>query len=246
MGLAADAGLGDAASGKGPVANAPSALGKKAKFPEHVSIVQLIAVPDRYEGRVVGVQGFVRLEFEGTAVYMSEDDYRYRNSKNAIWLRFTDTYPKDDTDDGQWCFVVGYSVAPSAATSICSVVQFTFSTFAHAEIRDLSFQSALREPWNLPAAYIEENSQGDATAQAERDAVDCLASVGLVLPPPSGKVIGKNPFTGEPVVETSEMLIMNAAYSGGLMNGTIPIATEGLQSRCLARSLWAGTWQRLA
>ena len=86
---------------------------------------------------------------------------------------------------------------------------------------------ALRGPWNLPAAYIEENLQGDATPQAERDAVDCLARVGLVLPPPTGKVIGKNPFTGEALVETLEMLIMNAAYSNDLMNGTVPIATQG-------------------
>jgi len=86
---------------------------------------------------------------------------------------------------------------------------------------------AFREPWNLPADYFEEQSQGDATVETNLEAADWLARAGVVLPPPSGNVVGKDPFTGEPLVETLELQIMNAVNSNELMNGAIPIATQG-------------------
>lgn len=85
---------------------------------------------------------------------------------------------------------------------------------------------ALREAWNLPAAYMAD-TDADVPLEAKREAVECLARAGISLPQPSGKVVGKNPFTDEPIVETIDVLITNAAYSNDLMNGTIPIATQG-------------------
>jgi hypothetical protein len=49
-----------------------------------VSIVQLIATPEKYDGKVVQVMGFLRLEFEGDAIYLHEDDYKHAILKNGL------------------------------------------------------------------------------------------------------------------------------------------------------------------
>jgi hypothetical protein len=51
-----------------------------------VSLVQLIANPQDYDGKFVRVIGFVSVEFEGTAVYLHQDDYKYAITQNGLWL----------------------------------------------------------------------------------------------------------------------------------------------------------------
>lgn len=53
---------------------------------ETVSIVQLLAVPEKYEGKLVSVRGFVRLESEGSAIYLHEEDYEQSLYSNGLWL----------------------------------------------------------------------------------------------------------------------------------------------------------------
>ena len=60
-----------------------------------VSIVQLIAAPEKYDGKVVMVMGFLRLEFEGDAIYLHEDDYRHAIHKNGLMVV---TNPKIDME----------------------------------------------------------------------------------------------------------------------------------------------------
>jgi hypothetical protein len=58
-------------------------------FPENpidVSIVELIAAPERFRSRWVRLIGYVVLEFEGTAVYLHEEDYTRAIMRNALWL----------------------------------------------------------------------------------------------------------------------------------------------------------------
>jgi hypothetical protein len=78
------------------------------KFPEFVSMVRLIAAPDRYQGKFVGVHGFVARRFEDESAFMTEDDFRYGNAANALWLNYDSRTDKDDSDHGQWCIVEGY------------------------------------------------------------------------------------------------------------------------------------------
>jgi len=53
---------------------------------ELVSLVRLIATPEKYDGKVVQVVGFLRLEFEGNALYIHEEDYKSGITKNAAWV----------------------------------------------------------------------------------------------------------------------------------------------------------------
>jgi hypothetical protein len=53
---------------------------------EGISMIQLIATPEKYNGRKFSVCGFARIEFEATALYHSQGDRKYGLSKNALWL----------------------------------------------------------------------------------------------------------------------------------------------------------------
>lgn len=53
----------------------------------NVSLIQLIANGRAWNGRVVRLQGYCRLEFEDTALYFHKEDSDYLNGENAVWLR---------------------------------------------------------------------------------------------------------------------------------------------------------------
>ena len=54
-----------------------------------VSLIQLIANPEKYDGKQVQVVGFLRLEFEGNALYLHEDDYTNNLYGNAVGIGVT-------------------------------------------------------------------------------------------------------------------------------------------------------------
>jgi hypothetical protein len=55
----------------------------------NVSLVTLIASPEKYHDKGVVVIGYLNLEFEGTAVYLHEQDFENGILKNAIWVSFS-------------------------------------------------------------------------------------------------------------------------------------------------------------
>ncbi len=57
---------------------------------ETVSIVQLLANPEKYEGKLISARGFVRLEFEGNAIYLHKEDYEQSLYSNGLWLNAKD------------------------------------------------------------------------------------------------------------------------------------------------------------
>lgn len=59
---------------------------------EDVSIVNLIATPERYSGKVIRVDGVMVLQFEGDAIYLSKADAENHVFKNSISLQVD--YPK--------------------------------------------------------------------------------------------------------------------------------------------------------
>jgi hypothetical protein len=71
-----------------PVGNAHSfgAASDRPK-PMDVGMVRLLANPQDYDGKFIRTIGFACLEYEGNALYLHEEDYRYQNYKNALALR---------------------------------------------------------------------------------------------------------------------------------------------------------------
>jgi len=51
-----------------------------------VSMIQLIAHPEEYDGMVVRVQGFYSCRYEESRLYLSQDDRKYYNSSNSLWI----------------------------------------------------------------------------------------------------------------------------------------------------------------
>ncbi len=61
---------------------------------EVVSLVQLIATPEKYHGKRMQVIGYLHLEFEGDAIYLHKEDYDHGIEANAIWVNFADKLEK--------------------------------------------------------------------------------------------------------------------------------------------------------
>ncbi|MCG2612006.1 hypothetical protein LZZ90_10855 [Flavobacterium sp. SM15] len=53
---------------------------------ETISIINLIANPEKYDGKRISISGYMVVEFEGTAIYLSRDDFDNRIYKNGIFL----------------------------------------------------------------------------------------------------------------------------------------------------------------
>jgi len=58
-----------------------------SKYPNEMncpSLIQILAHRDRYHGKAVQVKGYLRVQFEGTAIYLSKDDADYCMTRNAF------------------------------------------------------------------------------------------------------------------------------------------------------------------
>ena len=60
-----------------------------------VSLVQLISNPEKYNGKPVRLIGFLRLEFEGNALYLHREDYEH-SLPNGIWIDVPKGLSKND------------------------------------------------------------------------------------------------------------------------------------------------------
>lgn len=84
--------------------------GSAADQPADVSLIRLIADPDRFDGRRVRVHGFVRIEHEGTAVYLHRDDCEHMLTRNGLWLAANDTTPAGSPEaavNGRYALIEG-------------------------------------------------------------------------------------------------------------------------------------------
>jgi hypothetical protein len=54
--------------------------------PEILSIINLIATPEKYDGKKVRIVGYITLYFEGTALFLHKEDLDNVITKNAVWV----------------------------------------------------------------------------------------------------------------------------------------------------------------
>ncbi len=62
--------------------------------PVSVTMVELIASPEKFEGKSVRVIGYLHLEFEGTVLYLHKEDYDHALLGNGIWVDIRDLKSK--------------------------------------------------------------------------------------------------------------------------------------------------------
>ncbi len=61
---------------------------------EEVSLIQLIATPERYHDKFVQVIGYMNLEFEGNAIYLHKEDFTQGLTKNSLWVELSESIRK--------------------------------------------------------------------------------------------------------------------------------------------------------
>jgi hypothetical protein len=61
-------------------------ISESADDSEYVSLVRVIANPERYDEKVITLHGFLSLDFEGTALYLHSEHYERGMGKEAVWL----------------------------------------------------------------------------------------------------------------------------------------------------------------
>ena len=52
-----------------------------------VSLIQLIATPEKYDGQLIEVIGFMHLAFESDELFVNKSDFENRISKNGVWIQ---------------------------------------------------------------------------------------------------------------------------------------------------------------
>jgi hypothetical protein len=108
---------------------------------EQVSIIQLIANPSKYDGHRVDLQAFLSVEFEGTAAYLSKDDYDHLITKNAVWIAFDKkSLPQAQSLSQQYVFI----------TATFYAKQFGHLSLFSGELRDVERVNACLDRAKMP------------------------------------------------------------------------------------------------
>lgn len=76
------------------------------EVPTNVSLIQLIANAEKYDGKLVQIQGYLRIDFEGTAVYLHREDYQNGLTKNGLWANVS-LAPEQMKFDQQYVLIEG-------------------------------------------------------------------------------------------------------------------------------------------
>jgi hypothetical protein len=63
-----------------------------------LSIISLIATPEKYHQKKVKVIGYLNIEFEINGIYLHTEDYERGLTKNAIWVRLDENIRKQIND----------------------------------------------------------------------------------------------------------------------------------------------------
>ncbi len=70
--------------------------GTTSGFDYSVSIVRLIANPEKYHNKKIQVTGYMNLEFEGDAIYLHKEDYEKSLLTNGFWVEFSHKLDKKE------------------------------------------------------------------------------------------------------------------------------------------------------
>lgn len=62
---------------------------------DDVSLISLIANPQKFSNQKVTVIGYLHLEFEGNGLYINKEDFKNSISKNAIWVEIGQKHPEN-------------------------------------------------------------------------------------------------------------------------------------------------------
>ena len=79
------------------------------QYAKKVTMIQLIATPERYDGQLVRVIGVGNLEFEGDCISLSKEDLKY-SVGNSIWIELGEkalSYEEAQRYNGEYVIIEG-------------------------------------------------------------------------------------------------------------------------------------------
>jgi hypothetical protein len=85
----------------------PQHLASPAPWYETVSLVELICQREKFDGKPIRVAGFGHLEFEGTALYLHQDDAEFHITMNSVGLAVSDSDPEFTMWNDRYVLVEG-------------------------------------------------------------------------------------------------------------------------------------------
>lgn len=63
-------------------------ISKAEEQPQTVSLVQILASSEKYDGKFLRVEGFLHNKFEDSGLYLSQEDADHLNGRNGIWVSY--------------------------------------------------------------------------------------------------------------------------------------------------------------
>ncbi len=73
----------------------PYGSGASSETPIDVSIIQLIATPEMFEGKFVSVIGFIHIGQEQDLLFLEEQDFNQAAYQNALWFHLSEEMGRD-------------------------------------------------------------------------------------------------------------------------------------------------------
>jgi hypothetical protein len=58
----------------------------------YISLIQLMANPEKYHGKVIQVVGYLNIEFESSALFLHKEDFDNSILKNGFWVRISNDF----------------------------------------------------------------------------------------------------------------------------------------------------------
>jgi hypothetical protein len=81
---------------------------------QDVSILQLIAQPEKFDGKRVRFIGFLRIEFEGDAIYLHREDFDHGILRNAVWVNIPADMTRQQQNEVNMRYVICVGVFQAA------------------------------------------------------------------------------------------------------------------------------------
>lgn len=74
----------------------------KYRYTEKVSIIEIIANREKFDGKQIVIKGYLVFDTEKTAIYLSKEDYLYGITKNAIYIFKGSKFSNKLKSSGKW------------------------------------------------------------------------------------------------------------------------------------------------
>lgn len=82
--------------------------------PTRVSLLKLIATPEKYSGKLVAVEGYLHVKFEDSVLYLTKDHADRLMGKEGLWVNYSDEIsflPTSENNlgyfDAKWVTLIG-------------------------------------------------------------------------------------------------------------------------------------------